>query len=68
LATAEQIDGYRDAIGLRNVIVHNYDRVDPAALWEIIDTTLPALLDDVEALLAEFDLDASDGEPFGTAG
>ncbi len=57
LETAEQIENYRDAIGLRNVIIHNYDRVDPAALWETIETTLPTLLNDVEALLAEFDSD-----------
>lgn len=57
---AESITGYRSVIGLRNVIIHSYDRVDPAALWEIIEATLPPLIEEVEALVAEADREWGD--------
>lgn len=62
---AESITGYRNVIGLRNVIIHSYDRVDPAALWEIIETTLPPLIEEVKALVEEADREwgDADGQP-----
>lgn len=62
---AERITGSRDVIDLRNVIIHNYDRVDPATLWLIIETTLPALVEEVEAFIAEFDAQDDGAIPNG---
>jgi len=40
-------------IGLRNVLSHGYDSVDPAILWSIATGRLPELLTLLDALLAE---------------
>ena len=40
-------------IGLRNQLVHNYPRINPAIVWEIITIDLPLLLAEVRTLLAE---------------
>ena len=40
-------------IAFRNVLVHGYDLVDHALVWSTVQTQLPALLRDVEALLAQ---------------
>jgi uncharacterized protein with HEPN domain len=50
---AKQISDSQAIIGLRNQLVHNYPRIDPARIWEIIQRDLPRLLAEVRALLAE---------------
>jgi len=42
-------------IGLRNVIVHQYDDLDLEQLWEILHTSLPSLQERLRILLQEFD-------------
>ena len=37
-------------IGLRNLIVHAYDSIDPAALWRILIKDLPALKVEIRGL------------------
>ena len=37
------ITGAKHIIGLRNMIVHAYDAIDPAALWKILIKDLPIL-------------------------
>lgn len=39
------------AVGLRNVIIHQYDRVDNETIWRIITAVLPPLLMQLEQLL-----------------
>lgn len=39
------------AVGLRNVIIHQYDRVENETIWQIITTVLPVLLPQLEQLL-----------------
>lgn len=34
-------------IALRHVLVHGYDQVKPAVLWNIIEVKLPTLIEDV---------------------
>lgn len=34
---------WRAIIGLRNVLIHNYGKVDPAMIWETIDLKVPQL-------------------------
>jgi len=44
-------------VGFRNRIIHGYDAIDHAAVWGVIQSHLPKLLAEIEALLAEFGLD-----------
>jgi uncharacterized protein with HEPN domain len=38
-------------IGLRNRIIHGYDNVDDAIVWDIVTRKLPLLATEVEALI-----------------
>jgi uncharacterized protein with HEPN domain len=42
---------WRNAINLRNILVHRYDQVRPEVIWNIVTSVLPSLLVPVEALL-----------------
>lgn len=50
-ATAGEIGEYRQIIAFRNILIHGYDLVDHALVWSVIETQLPALLNDVGVLL-----------------
>jgi len=50
--TAAGIGDYRQIIAFRNVLIHGYDLVDHTLVWSTIENQIPALLRDVEALLA----------------
>ncbi len=54
-------------IGLRNVLVHAYFRVDPDEIWVVVDRDIPAPREEVVALLSTL-LGAEDAEqhPFWT--
>jgi uncharacterized protein with HEPN domain len=49
---AESIGQYPQIIAFRNILIHGYDLVDHALVWSTVQTQLPALLRDVQALLA----------------
>lgn len=53
--TGARIGEHRQIIAFRNVLIHGYDLVDHALVWSTIETQVPALLKDVEALLAAKD-------------
>jgi uncharacterized protein with HEPN domain len=44
-----------EAVGLRNVLVHEYQRIDLARVWTIVETDLPPLLASLEMYLGEID-------------
>lgn len=46
-----KIQDYRQIIRFRNVLVHGYDVVRKETGWEIVNTSLPVLLKDVDQLL-----------------
>lgn len=48
---AARIGDYRQIIAFRNVLIHGYDLVDDALVWDTIERKLPALLHDVSCLL-----------------
>lgn len=50
--TAARIGDHRQIIAFRNVLIHGYDLVDHALVWSTIESQIPILLRDVEALLA----------------
>jgi uncharacterized protein with HEPN domain len=51
--TADGIAKYPQIIAFRNVLIHGYDLVDHALVWSAVQTQVPALLLDVERLLAQ---------------
>jgi len=50
-ATAVRIAALPRIVGFRNRIIHGYDAIDDAAVWGVIQSHLPQLLSEVEALL-----------------
>lgn len=42
---------WSDIAGIGNVLRHNYDRVDPIILWNIVTVDLPELAEAVQRLL-----------------
>lgn len=52
-ALAERIDELPRIVGFRNRIIHGYDTIDDATVWGVIEGHLPALLEQVQKLLAE---------------
>ena len=40
-------------VGLRNVIVHDYDEVDLDLVWQIAQNDLPFLVEQLRAICAE---------------
>ena len=51
LAVASRITEFREIIGVRNLLIHEYHDVRHDQIWQYIQTDLPRLSDDVEALL-----------------
>jgi uncharacterized protein with HEPN domain len=49
--TANRLSEHERIVGFRNVLVHGYDLVDDAIVWDTIRTKLPLLLLEVEDLL-----------------
>lgn len=54
--TAARIGQYQQIISFRNVLIHGYDLIDEAQVWEVIHSNLPTLEAEVTAILAEADL------------
>ena len=48
---APKISDHRRIIGLRNILVHSYAKVDDRVIWSIAKDKLPRLYRDVAALL-----------------
>lgn len=51
--TGEQIPQCRAIIGFRNVLIHGYDEIDRARVWQIVREDVPPLRDVVRDLLAQ---------------
>lgn len=44
---------WRQMISARNILIHNYDGIETAIVWAIVNDSIPALLDAVLHLLGE---------------
>ena len=53
--TNQRTDHAREITGLRNVLVHDYDRIKDDVVWQIITTSVPSLKIQVDAWLQELD-------------
>ncbi|MCT8338353.1 DUF86 domain-containing protein [Methanoculleus sp. Afa-1] len=51
LRTASPDVPWKQVIGLRNILVHAYFRVDPDEIWVVVDHDIPALREEVVRLL-----------------
>ena len=45
-----KISGARQIIGLRNLIVHSYDSIEPSVLWRILVKDIPVLKSEINEL------------------
>ena len=45
-----KISSYKQIIGLRNMIVHAYDSIDPTTLWRILLKDLPLLKEEINEI------------------
>lgn len=52
-ATAGRISEYRRIIAFRNILIHSYAQTDDRLVWSLIESKLPGLREDVQALLGE---------------
>jgi uncharacterized protein with HEPN domain len=51
--TARQIPNYLNIIGFRHILVHGYDSLNPATVWNVIETKLEGLKTKIQSLLKE---------------
>jgi uncharacterized protein with HEPN domain len=49
---AEQVTDHRRIIAFRNILAHGYATVDDRIVWGVVETSLPGLMNSVDALLA----------------
>jgi len=49
--TAKQIPDYLNIIGFRHILVHGYDSLNPATVWNVIETKLESLKTKIQFLL-----------------
>jgi uncharacterized protein with HEPN domain len=52
-ATAARVPEHDDIIAFRNLLIHGYDVVDHARVWQVIQEDLPRLQEQVQRLLEE---------------
>jgi len=48
---AGQIPDYLNIIGFRHILVHGYDSLNPATVWNVIETKLESLKTKIQSLL-----------------
>jgi len=48
-----KISSAKHIIGLRNIIVHAYDAIDPTTLWRILIKDIPILKDEIAEIKGE---------------
>lgn len=55
-AVVEKVSDYQKIISFRNILIHGYTDIDDRLVWNIVETKLPAVLQEVKALLGEPDI------------
>lgn len=50
---AEEINGFRQIVNLRNVIIHGYATIENETIWGILQNDLPVLHEQIWRLLEE---------------
>jgi uncharacterized protein with HEPN domain len=52
LNVARQITDYQKIISFRNILIHGYAEVDDLLVWDIVETRLPVLYQEIQKLSA----------------
>lgn len=52
---ASRISEFRSIIAFRNILTHEYAQIDNRLVWGIVETKLPVLIHEVDALMDEPD-------------
>ncbi len=52
-ATAERLTNWQAIIGFRNVLIHGYAQVNPQRTWDVVQTELPILRNELNLLMAK---------------
>jgi uncharacterized protein with HEPN domain len=60
---AKGITDYRRIIDFRNLLSHGYDLVDHAIVWGVVQTNVPVLIREADALLASLGTSEAETEP-----
>jgi uncharacterized protein with HEPN domain len=57
LETQDRYPGipWKEAVGMRNRLVHGYDSVDLDVLWDTLEDDLPSLIAELEQILQDID-------------
>jgi len=50
--TAEKISEHHRIIGFRNILIHGYDIVDEAIVWQAVTNHLPILIREIKEILS----------------
>lgn len=50
-ALRERFPDFREAVGLRNRIIHGYDDINNVIIWDIVQTNIPSVINQLEAVL-----------------
>jgi uncharacterized protein with HEPN domain len=48
----ENISEHRRIIGFRNILIHGYDNIDEAIVWQAVTNHLPILIREVKEILS----------------
>lgn len=48
-----RITDYRRIVAFRNILIHGYADVDDRIVWDVVETKLPILRQEIEALLGD---------------
>ncbi|MYC29785.1 MAG: DUF86 domain-containing protein [Chloroflexi bacterium] len=51
--TARRITNFQRIIAFRNILIHGYADVDDNLVWNVVETYLPLLVNEINALLDE---------------
>ena len=51
--TARQTANFQRIIAFRNILIHGYADVDNSLVWDVVETYLPQLVREINALLEE---------------
>lgn len=49
----ERISEYRRIIAFRNILIHGYTEVDDRLVWDVVESKLPTLRDEIHRLQGE---------------
>jgi uncharacterized protein YutE (UPF0331/DUF86 family) len=55
--TAQRITDYRQIIGLRNRLAHEYDDIEVERIWDFVQRLVPELKREAQALVREAEIE-----------